>query len=199
MKQTFDHLNDTQLMYLIRQDNELALQVLFDRHYDGLLELALHFIKNMALAEEVVADVFLKIWEKRKFLMIKKEVKPYLLVTAKNLSINMLSKEKYSFHASPQMDTAGTVDPATEMQYNEMFQQIDHLIAQMPTQRQLVFRLNRLDGLAYKEIAELMEISVETVQKHMSQAVRFMVQHKEHIKGMIHYLSMLTSVATFFI
>ncbi|UII26749.1 sigma-70 family RNA polymerase sigma factor [Fulvivirga maritima] len=188
MKAYFDHYNDTQLMRLIKNDNELALQILFDRYYDSLLEISFHFLTNVALAEEVVADIFIRIWEKRYNINVE-NLKGYLYTAAKNLSINKLDKEKYSFHSSKNIDTPYSTDPERDIQFDEMFQQIDYLISQMPGQRQLVFRLNKIDGLAYKEIAKLLEISVETVQKHMSLAVKYMALYKDQIYGMAHYLT----------
>lgn len=195
MKKDLAQLEDLQLLQLIRESNDLALQVLFDKHYDALLELAVHFLKNLSLAEEIVADVFLKIWEKRETLAIRQTPKAYLLVATKNLSLNMLAKEKYSFRQNSIIEEPDAEDPEAILQYDQLFQQVDQLISEMPAQRQLVFRLNRLDGLRYKEIADLLDISVETVQKHMTQAVKFMSRHKAHITSMVHNISTLITFA----
>ena len=195
MRKDLGQLEDSQLIQLIHEGNDLALQVIFEKYYDTLLELAMHFLKNLSLAEEVVADVFLKIWEKRETLVIRQTPKAYLLVATKNASLNMLDREKYCHQQSRATEKPDAQDPATILQYDQLFHQIDQLISEMPTQRQLVFRLNRLDGLRYKEIADLLDISVETVQKHMSQAVKFMAGHRTHITSMVHYLSLLIPFA----
>ena len=198
MKKDLGQIDDLQLIQLIKEGNDLALQVLFDKYYDTLLELAMHFLKNISLAEEVVADTFLKLWEKRETLSIQQSPKAYLLRAIKNASLNMLKKEQYSFRQAASKEETDSHNPESIIQYNQLFQQVDQLISEMPTQRQLVFRLNRLDGLRYKEIAELLDISVETVQKHMTQAVKFMSLHKAKITAMVHHLLALITFGGLF-
>ena len=68
------------------------------------------------------------------------------------------------------------------IQYEELKEDIDLLLRQLPKKRQIIFRMNRLDGLSYKEIAEILSISVNTVQNQMVEAVKFLSQQRPRHK-----------------
>lgn len=195
MKEKYNQLSDEQMLHMIQAGDEEALEALFEKYYDTLVEVSLYFLKNVQLAEEAVADVFVKLWANRQTLTIRQKLKSYFLVAVKNQSLNLLQKE--ARHRSYEDYTqAYPVEEGVEksLYYEDLFHKVDQLISQMPPKRQLIFRLNRLDGLPYKEIAELLNISVETVQKHMTLAVKHMNGYKAHLSSLVHYLSATTTL-----
>lgn len=89
--------NDNILFEQIQQDNQQALEVLFKKYYTSLCLFAKTFLKRSDLSEEVVADVFFKLWENRKKIQINSHLKAYLYIAIKNESLNVLNKKEFNF------------------------------------------------------------------------------------------------------
>jgi RNA polymerase sigma-70 factor (ECF subfamily) len=177
------HISDEELLYRIKCDDSKALKILFERHFSALCSFAFRFVKTGYLAEEVVSDVFLNIWLKKNKIEIKMNLKTYLYTAVRNQSLNYLKKQNPSFE---DIETAEKENVISERQadsvviHKELINNIDTLLRQLPEKRQIIFRLNRIDGLSYKEIAEILSISVHTVQNQMVEAVKFLAKKYPH-------------------
>ncbi|MEM7548981.1 MAG: RNA polymerase sigma-70 factor [Bacteroidota bacterium] len=167
-------------------DNQKALECLFDKYFRSLCVFAKTFLNTNDLAEEVVSDVFVKVWDKRKCLEVNTNVRAYLYRSVKNESLNQLKKDYWDFEdlSEQEYEISSEESNAEHMiMFEETSLAIDELINQMPPKRALIFRLNRIDGLKYKEIAELLFISVYTVQNHMIEAVKFISGYHTNIES----------------
>jgi len=120
-----------------------------------------------------VADVFVNIWEKRKSIHIKTDFKSYLYRSTRNAVINVIRKEKRNKLLKAEI-TKHELSPETLMIRQEVITHFEGMLSRLPKQAGLVFRLVRVDGLRYKEIAETLDISVKTVENHMGKALRMM-------------------------
>ncbi|WP_052826015.1 RNA polymerase sigma-70 factor [Neotamlana nanhaiensis] len=175
-------MNQDQILFeCVKKDNQQALEQLFQKYYFNLCLYAKKYVVSADLAEEVVADVFFKIWQNRKTLQINTSLKSYLFVATKNLSINVVNKAKSDY--LQQQITDNTVDFShlntdESLHYNEVKTQIDQIIETLPPQRKIIFKLNRIEGLKYKEIADKLGISVSTVQKQMLEAIKHVSQYE---------------------
>nr|WP_321358569.1 RNA polymerase sigma-70 factor [uncultured Draconibacterium sp.] len=167
----------------IKQNDQTALEKLHRKYYQLLCSFAFNYVKNVHSAEEIVSDVFLNFWLKRHSLTINSSIKSYLYISVKNQSINYLNTKKQIFEEitdnSFEFEASGN-DADAEINYIETFNQIEKIIRELPPQRQTIFRLNRVDGLKYKEIAEILSISVNTVQKQMTEAVKHISKYYSH-------------------
>lgn len=166
--------SDEELLTLLRQNEQKALEELFRRYYYPLCEFAFHFVRSFDLTEEVVSDVFIKIWRSRHQTEITR-LKSYLYAATRNQALNLLRKEG---RERDSLDDLGeellplSRYPDQELLYKEFETRIDALINTLPPRRKLIFRLNRIEGFTYKEIAEMLSISVHTVQNQMVEAVK---------------------------
>jgi len=152
-----------------------ALELLYQKYFYPLCDFSIGFVKSHELAEEVVSDVFLNIWLKREALHISSNLKPYLFTAVRNRSINYLQQQKvflepYEALLNREGPSGDMADAALEMEEGE--KTIETLLDQLPPQRRMIFKLNRVEGMRYKEIAELLSISVNTVQKQMTEATK---------------------------
>ena len=174
--------NDELVLMRLKDDDQKALEELFQQYYYSLCFFAKSFVKSADWADEIVSDVFLNIWQKRKSLDIHQNFKAYLFAATKNQAINHLNKNKLIFDELDPMGhhatNAAEISAETSLNYAETQQEIDALIECLPQQRRMIFKLNRLEGFRYKEIAEILHISVNTVQKQMTEAVKYMSQYK---------------------
>jgi RNA polymerase sigma-70 factor, ECF subfamily len=178
------NLQDTALLGLVGQGNAQALEVLFERYYQELCAFAFRFLKSPDLSQEVVSDIFLKLWLNRQKENPPQNLKAYLFSATKNQALNYLKKEENFSEVlgeMPENDFISDDIADKNISLQELEAQMDALLNEMPPQRQLIFRMNRLEGLKYKEIAQKLSISVHTVQNQMVEAVKFISQKYPHL------------------
>jgi len=175
-------MNPDELLFeCVKKDNQRALEQLFQKYYFSLCMFAKKYVDDSALAEEIVSDVFFNIWQNRKALSINSSLKSYLFVATKNQSLNVVKKAKASIYKEEIGDLHLKLSYSNfddGLQYTEVKKHIELIIELLPPQRRIIFILNRIDGLKYKEIAEKLGISVSTVQKQMLEAIKHVSQYE---------------------
>lgn len=157
------------------QSDEQAYEELFNHFYPSLYQFALSFVKTGQLAEEVVSDVFIRIWQKRAALARIRDLKLYLFISTKNTSLNYLRQQKKdSLLPDDYRVQLRSVyfDPEQLLITAEMINRIQQAINQLPPRCQLIFKLVKDDGLRYKEVAGLLNLSLKTVENQMTLALR---------------------------
>lgn len=159
----------------IKDGDRKAFEKLFRKHYEGMHRFIWGYVQSSAVAEELAQDVFLGLWEKREQIVIQKSVKAYLFRAARNKSIDWLRHKKIELNweeekkASRQSNQG--VDLNKQLHNKQMLVKVKQAIENMPNRRRQVFILSRYEGFTYTEIAETLEISVSTVETHMSRAL----------------------------
>lgn len=160
----------------IRFGDEAAFGQVFREFHAPLCRYALGIVGDPENAEEVVQDVFLRIWEKRETLRITVSLKSYLYRAVHNGCINQIesNKKKVRLDEAPMkiVHQAGQPDPG--IQQKELEQAIGRAIGSLPEQCRRVFELSRFEKLKYSEIAGVLGISVKTVENQMGKALRVM-------------------------
>jgi RNA polymerase sigma-70 factor, ECF subfamily len=158
----------------IRAGDEKAFEALFRHYYPHLCLYATRILKNPSVAEEIVQELFVRLWEKRKETEIETSVKNYLFRAAKNNCLNHIKhnqiKNEYSQKVLAESNPEDTSEDIETQ--SELFQKIEESIAALPEKRQEIFRLSRQEGLKYREIAEKMNISIKTVETQMGLAIK---------------------------
>jgi RNA polymerase sigma-70 factor (ECF subfamily) len=174
-----DFQTDTAIFAQISQGDQKALELLYKRYYHPLCNFAFSFLKSVDYTEEVVSDVFLAIWLKRDTLSIKSSIKSYLFTAVKNQSVNFLKAQKIRFEEIESFESSDYSNEHADacLTYAETLRQVEMIIDKLPPQRRTIFILNRMEGMKYKEIADLLAISVHTVQKQMTEAVKQVTQY----------------------
>lgn len=165
---------EAHLISLLAEDSEYAFQLMYDRYRNRIYQTAIRYLKSPLLAQEVVQDVFLKLWIERKNIKIDQPLEAWLYTIAKNNLINRLKKiasewkalSNLKFITNQSVNTTST--KIEEAQYNELLQKA---ILSLPQQQQTVFCLARHEHLTYIQIGKKMGISPLTVKKHMSRAL----------------------------
>jgi len=157
-------------------DDALAYKELFMIYHQKLVAFATSIIHSRELAEEVVSDVFVKLWTNRSTLSRVENFHLYVYVITKNLSINCLLKQKRekTFSLDDAMVEFRSLyhDPQQVLITKEMHKRILLAVGDLPPRCQLIFKLVKEDGLKYKEVAELLELSLKTVENQMTIALK---------------------------
>lgn len=137
---------------------------------------SLKFVKSDEVAQGIVQEVFLKIWENRESLRHDTNFGSYLMTIAKNRILNASRKELRRQEYWQYEQTRDRVDHDTENQiiYRDLFKATEEVIELMPAKRKVIFRLSRTHGLSNQEIADELDISVRTVESHIHKALSFL-------------------------
>jgi len=160
---------------VVFNDDQSAFEKIYKGYYSRLFRLALSVVKSEELANEVYDDVMLNIWQKRKELSHVNNFTVYLYVSVKNASLRQLSKiGKISYIRIDEdfdiQDTTPTMQE--EMMSLELLAIINQSIASLSPQCKQVFKLVKEDGLKYREVAEILNVSVKNVEYHMGNALK---------------------------
>lgn len=161
---------------LSNHSDERALDQLFHIYYEKLLSSAFFVVRSKDLAEEIVADVFYRLWQNREKLIEIKNLDNYLFISIRNQSLNYLAKEQRGGRGSLDEVPADTfVESHTAedmMLAGELHDKITESIDNLPPKCKEIFQLIRFEGLKYKEVAEKLNVSVNTVDAQMGIAIR---------------------------
>lgn len=156
---------------------EAAFKTLFAKEYDNLCRFAMTYMQDLHLAEDVVQDTFIRIWEQKKDLITSPDVRFYLITSVKNNCISALRKQNTRKEIFT--DEAPEAEPepfVTERQHKEQLEdqkkKIAKALEQLPPKCKEVFLLIKLYGMSYKQAAETLEISVKTVENQMGKAIK---------------------------
>ena len=148
----------------------------FEHYFVRLNQFAATIVKSDLLSEEIVLDVFLKLWENRKSMDSIKNMETYLYVSVRNMSINVLKKEqKFHFDMledSPVQLTDYKSTAESDFIEREMFGALNKAVMQLPSKCKIIFKLIREDGLNRNEVARILNISVKTVDNQVAIAVK---------------------------
>ncbi|MDN5214938.1 RNA polymerase sigma-70 factor [Fulvivirgaceae bacterium BMA12] len=159
------------LIKIAENGDHEAFKRMFHYFYARLLSVARHYVHSHELAEEVVNDVFVKIWNKRKKLVQIKKLEKYLYVLVKNHALNQIREA--SGHRVMSIDktvleiTVSSVNPEEQFLSKEMLEVFQRSVDALPPKCGLVFRMVKDDQLTYKEVASILNISVKMVEKHV--------------------------------
>lgn len=156
--------------------DQAAYRELFILLHARLKQFAYSILKSGEEAEELVSDVFIGIWQKREQLGKINSPLLYFYTSTKNLALNRLAKQKKQVNLSPDewLVQVNSVyfDPVQLMLTEEMLRQVKKAVNELPPRCRLIFKLVKEDGLRYKEVAELLQLSVKTIEAQMAIALR---------------------------
>jgi RNA polymerase sigma-19 factor, ECF subfamily len=171
------------LQYRIAQlSDQQAYKELFISFQPHLLSFAKTILPSSQSAEEAVSDVFIKIWERRSTLLKIANLKVYLYTATRNTALNYWHKEKRRrIEHLEHVDIASLhLDPEQLLVSAEIITRIQKAIDQLPPKCRLICRLAKEDGLRYSEIAEILKISVKTVENQLAIALKKIAKAVRH-------------------
>lgn len=177
------NIKDSDLTRQIKSGEKQAYQILFERYAPKIYYFALPYLKSNADSEELVQDVFLKVWEKREFLDSNQNIKAFIFKIAINTIYDFIRRKNIE-NAFQEFSKANNRDNSNNtwdtVIFEEMQARINILIAQMPEQRRKIFRLSKNKGCSNEEIAQQLNLSKRTVENQLYRALSFL---KEQLKN----------------
>ncbi|MBT1688617.1 RNA polymerase sigma-70 factor [Dawidia soli] len=162
-----------------REDDYKSFETIFKRMYRQLCRVSARMVQSHALAEEIVDDVFCNLWGNRKRIQINSSFQAYLLASVRNKSLDCLRKTKHDRNIELECaaDVASVHEGAQEhLVYEELRGQIESAIESLPKQCRTIFRMSREQDMKYKDIADVLQISIKTVDTQMGRALKHLRQ-----------------------
>ena len=164
------------ILQKIAKGDQESFKKLFLSFWNRLFHFAFAIVKSKDSSEEIVEDVFIKIWKSRENLARIENIKVYLYTAVKNTSLNYISKKAKESITEPfdhiDIELSESQDPEKIMITSEMFSRLKEAVDTLPPRCKIIFKLIREDGLKYKEVAEILNISVNTIDAQMAIAVK---------------------------
>jgi len=175
-----DHDITVQLRELqkkIASDDQTAFTQLYLHFGKKLIHFATSLVRSKEIAEELVEDVFVKLWANRRQITEIENITVYIYIATKNKALNSLSQKAKELILAPFDFLDSTVndfaaDPYELMITSEMMDRMHQAVDALPPRCKMIFKLIREDGLKYKEVAEILNISVNTIDVQMAIAVK---------------------------
>ncbi|MCK5277997.1 MAG: RNA polymerase sigma-70 factor [Cyclobacteriaceae bacterium] len=176
------------LVIQLKDGNQASYKALYSRYAPKLFAFSRKYLQSREDAEEIVQEVFLRIWEKKDNIDENQSFSSYVIQAAKHRIFNGFRK---NVNKQAYMDFLMYADRASinftelDVDYNEIKQKAEHAIGAMPPKRQEIFRLSREMGLKNKEIAEKLQISIKTVENQMGQALKYLREELSEYRMLI--------------
>ncbi len=156
----------------IAAGDRTAFEALFRLHYRALCAFAMGYLKDGDQAEDLVQDLFFRLWLDREKVTITTSTKAYLYASVRNRCLNAVKAGSRIRVLNEEVDDQPLDDDRTEDEHTERIARVQAAIEALPEERRKVFKLSRYEGLKYHEIAERLGISIKTVENQMGSALK---------------------------
>ena len=176
MHEEFDQIiyDDDVMLDKIREGDKQTYRLLFENYYKVLILYATSLTKNEPKAEDLVQNVFINLWTKRDTLEIRSSIKSYLYKSVYNLFINDYRKELRNDNVLDKIHYE-VLQQSIEEEEHSIKSKLDWInkeINALPPKSKEIFVMNKRRGLTYKEISKILDISENTVESHISRALK---------------------------
>lgn len=173
-------LTDYVIFNKIKEGDIRTFEQIFRLYYTSLCMYAFSITNRKDVSEEVVQDVFYNIWKERERLPIVYSVKNYLYGAVRNHALRYQERlkvqERHQAHVLHTETTETDFSPQELLEYKELESIIINILTKLPERRMQIFRMHRVEGKKYREIADFYSISVKTVEAEMTKAYRALRQ-----------------------
>jgi RNA polymerase sigma-70 factor (family 1) len=175
----YNGLEDDQYLWIRHIENEDAsgFEELLKKYYLQLTRFSWRYVKSKAVAEGIVQDFFADIWENGEEMNIQGTIKTYFYRAVRNKSLNHIKHQEVKDKYDPlwmEQKESPKLEFRDEKREQQIKQAIEEAIESLPERGKMVYKLHRFDGLTYEEIAEVMDISVKTVESQMSRSLKML-------------------------
>jgi RNA polymerase sigma-70 factor (ECF subfamily) len=172
MSARFNHTeNDVELLSRLQDDDQFAFTSIYNKYWENLYAVAYAILKDKAICEDIIQDIFINIWNKRKSMVIKVSLKAYLTASVKHEVFRQLRKKIESLEIIDDLLIDPATSPQENIEYKELLEHINFVVNKLSTKCREVFILSREQELSHKEIAVQRNISTKTVENQIGKAL----------------------------
>lgn len=188
--------NEKEVLELLARGSSYAFAQIFDRYRPKVFSVALRICKSSIQAQEIVQEVFLKVWKKREDFRYVRDLESYLHATARNILYNDLENQAKATVAQSEFaydlsHLQNTIEAPDEIPYKKILLEI---IESMPPQQKEVFRLVKIQGLKYEAAAKQLGLTHFTVKTHVANALQFIRMRLQGQAGSLLFIGTLIKI-----
>ncbi len=167
--------NDQQLLIKLKNQERAAFESVYSLYSKKLYWYALKFVKSPEIAEDIVHDVFVKLWENASTLLPEASLQAYLYKITKNSILNLIKRAHVEVRIVDEITHYAeqfTLNTDEQIQYRETLFQTKNAISELPPKRKQIFEMSRNDGMSHRQIAAHLEITDSTVNNQLVKAIK---------------------------
>ena len=166
--------SDEQLFELLKAGLEKALEELIARYWESMYKMVVYTLDNPYVAEDIVQEVFIQIWDGRQIINLKHSLKAYLFASTRYSIYRQVKKEQLKQERLEARDFQyiENFNPEKELEYSELLLRVEDIVDQLPSRCREVYKLSRVEQLSHKEIAAQLNLSTKTVENQLTIALR---------------------------
>lgn len=184
-----DHL----LVSGLKKGDRAIFEQIFKGYYSELCRFTLRYAGDPLVAEEIIQDLFFKLWVRREELTINTSLRNYLFKAATNHSLNYirhqeLQRKHFEYVGFEVDEMTGGIQSDSD---GELSLKVQEALMKLPEKRRKIFEMSRFDGMKYHEIAEQLEINIKTVETQMTRALDFL---RHYLKDYISVILLIINV-----
>ncbi|MFI3281771.1 MAG: RNA polymerase sigma-70 factor [Rikenellaceae bacterium] len=191
-----DSVFDKRCLQRVKRGDQKSFNLLFMTHHMRYRNFAERLVRDADAADDIVQNVFIKLWIRRENIDVKRSVHNFMLVAIRNEVYNYKRQNCFERHQS--LDMVNIEDYSSREEEDDsvvvLRAKIAHIIETMPQRRRQIFTLKRFESLSNKEIAERMGISQRTVEKHLEMAIKQL----RHSMGIFTVMALIMLVYSYF-
>ena len=169
--------NDKVLFAALKKSNKKAFTLLYEKYWEKLYYIAYQHTQSIQESEDLIHEVFIDLWKKRKKIKIKKSVSSYILTALKYKIFRLYdSKTVRKKYADRMIQKGSNNSNVTEIElsFNELYHLIEHEIEKLPERCKIIFKMRRMEEYSIEEVAKKLEISTNTVNNQMTKASKIL-------------------------
>jgi RNA polymerase sigma-70 factor (ECF subfamily) len=168
-------VSDQEHLDRLRAGDEEGFDAIFRAYYPSLVGFADSILRDPASAEDTVQEVMLELWRRRSNIVLATSLRAYLFQSTRNRALNRIRHDRVAARLDPEFATPSTPPaPDRVLTEGELAARVREVMHELPERCREVFRLSRVDGLRYAEIATALGISVKTVEAQMGKALKIL-------------------------
>jgi RNA polymerase sigma-70 factor (ECF subfamily) len=173
-----DNYSDQELLQLLRHDEDMAMTLIFRRHFHNVFNASYRLYPDRMVAEDLTQEVFVELWRRRERLAVNSSLSAYLRRAAVNKTLNHLREtQKIKFVGEDRFPAPESIQESaarSTTEAEELRILIDKAIDSLPERCRIIFVLSRYEDLSHAEIARLLDISAKTVENQVAKALRWL-------------------------
>ncbi|MCT4614426.1 MAG: RNA polymerase sigma-70 factor [Marinifilaceae bacterium] len=181
-------MQEAKSTYIIINRDKDSFRLLYEKHHDELFRFAESYVCCPGIAEDIIQEVFIRIWEDKN-LKIRNSLRSYLFTMTRNRCLNYLRSMKIEDKDNVKLTEAQIVSDTTDLNLdNNVYSEVKAAVSELPSQCKQIYELAIYDGLKYAEIAEELDISIDSVKVQIFRARKTLRKKLVHLKNMFSFL-----------
>lgn len=172
--------SDRELLSRIAMDDVQAFQKLYHKYWDPMVKQSYAHLQDMSASEDLVQDIFLYVWNKRKSIAIQSSVKAYLLTAVKYQVYRIIDQRRNSFGIESVDHLKEQESQSDVLSFEEVYSRIEVVIEKLPPRQREIFKLSRFGQMSTKEIADKLHLAPQTVNNKIHQSLNFLKAELKH-------------------